>query len=708
MFDPLLACLLQLTRHYRRSCSATALCAGLPLLDGKLGPALFARAASRAGLVAHMHQLALPQIDSALLPVVLLLTDNQAALLVGWDEQHQARLLFPDSAEGEVLQSREQLQARYTGTVIFCHPHYQQNTPQNAPQNQSATLARHWFWAALREQSRLFYDILCAAVLINLFGLALPLYTMNIYDRVVPNFAEESLWVLSGGILLVLVFDATIRLLRNHFIDLASARVDIRLSCQMMQRILGLSLAERPASVGNFAANLRAFEMVREFVTSATLSALVDLPFALLFLCALGWIAWPLLCIVLVAWSLLLLYVFLVRGKLDRLASATLDAQAQRNASLIESLSTLESIQAQGAQSRIQAKWEHASTHLAQVNRHMRRWSATSLQGVVSLQQLVNVSIVIMGVYLIHQRNLSLGGLIASTMLASRALGPLGHMLSLLLQWAQVKSALNNLHGLMLTEGGDSAALPGVIAATPALRGEITLRDLHFSYPGSSQETLRGINLRIQAGEKVVIIGRVGSGKSTLQKCLLGLYAPSTGSILFDGIDQRQIAPADLRRQIGYVDQETRLLAGSMRDNINLHNPLADDDALWRAAHVAGLDEAIKRHPQGWDWPVAERGESLSGGQRQAVALARALLRDGPILLLDEPSSALDFSSETQFKQRLREFASGKTLIIITHRASLMDLAERVIVLDEGVVVADGPQARVLAALQSGKVARAA
>lgn len=704
MFDPLLACLLQLARHYQRPCSGLALCAGLPLPDGKLSPALFARAASRADLVAQMHQLPLSQIDPALLPVVLLLHDNQAALLVGWDSQNQARLLFPESGAGEVVLSSAQLQARYSGVLIVCRPHYQSS--KAAPQvNPPATgLPRHWFWAALREQSRLFYDILLAAILINGFGLALPLYTMNIYDRVVPNFAQETLWVLSGGIALVLIFDATLRLVRNHFIDLASARVDIRLSSQMMQKILGMSLAQRPASVGNFAANLRAFEMVREFVTSATLSALVDLPFVLLFLGALAWIAWPLLVVVLVAWGVLFLYAGLMRTQLDRLASATLDAQAQRNASLIESLSTLESIQAQGAQSRIQAQWEHASTWLAQVNRRMRRWSASSLQGVVSLQQLVNVSIIILGVYLIHQRSLSLGGLIASSMLAARALGPSGQMLGLLLQWAQVKSALSNLHGLM-----DAAPeTRHSVATTPPLQGGISVRDVHFSYPGAQQETLRGINLEIQPGEKVVIIGRVGSGKSTLQKCLSGLYTPGAGRILFDGIDQAQIAPADLRRQIGYVDQETRLLAGTMRDNINLHNRLADDEALWRVAHVAGLEQAIKRHPQGWDWPISERGESLSGGQRQAVALARALLHDAPILLLDEPSSALDFGSETQFKQRLREYASGKTLIIITHRASLMDLADRVIVLDEGKVVADGPQASVLAALQSGTIARAA
>ncbi|MEN9868121.1 MAG: hypothetical protein RL748_3711 [Pseudomonadota bacterium] len=702
MVDPLLACLLELCRYYRRPCSKQALCAGLPLIDGRLSPALVPRAARRAGLAAQMQSLTLAQIDPALLPVLLLLQENQAALLLGWDAQDQARLLFPESGAGEVLLSRAQLQARFAGIAIFCRPHYQdaQYLPNPAARRH---MAGHWLWRALLEQRRLFADILCAALLINLFALALPLYTMNIYDRVVPNFAEESLWVLSSGVLLVILFDAALRLLRNHFIDLASARLDVRLSSQVMQNILALPLARRPDSVGSFAANLRSLDMVREFVTASSLAALVDLPFALLFLCVLGLIAWPLLVLVLLAWVVLLAYGFWLRARMDRLSAATLDAQALRNGRLIETLANLEALQAQGGQGQMQAQWEHASTRLAQLNTRLRGLSSASLQGVLSLQQLVNVGVIICGVYLIHQHKLSLGGLIASTMLAGRALGPLGQMLGWLLQWANVNHALHSLQGLM-----SQAPAPGRVAPTPPLQGAISVRNLHFTYPGSSQPSLRGVNLEIRAGEKVVIIGRVGSGKSTLQKCLLGLYPPASGSILFDGIEQAQIAPADLRRQIGYVDQDTRLLAGTLRENINPDQALASDDALWAAARVAGLEEAIKRHPLGWDWPISERGESLSGGQKQAVALARALLRDPPILLLDEPSSALDHGSETQFKQRLAEYAAGKTLIIITHRASLMDLAERVIVLDEGVVVADGTKAEVMAALASGKIARAA
>jgi ATP-binding cassette subfamily C protein LapB len=734
MSDPLLDCLLELTRLYGRPQHPAFLCAGLPLGAHGLTPGLFARAAKRGGFASKLIRRSLREIDLMLLPMVLLLNENQACLLLGWHDNGDARLLFGDAGQGEVNLTYEQLAARYSGIAISCRPQWNPANPGKADSGDGA----HWFWGALRSQKRLFQDVLLAAFLINLLGLALPLYTMNVYDRVVPNFAEDSLWVLSSGIVLVLVFDALMRLTRSHFIELASARIDMQLSAKVMQRVLGLTQRQRPGSVGAFAANLRAFEMVREFITSATLAALIDLPFALLFLLALGWIGWQLVIIPLIGCAFLLVWSYFIQSRMQGLSSATLDAQAARNATLVESLSALESLQAHGGEARIQARWEQASSVLARVHAQLRQLAANSMQAVLSTQQAVNVTMVVTGVYLIHARSLSLGGLIAGTMLAGRAMGPLGQMVGLLLQWANVKNALASLDSIMQDEVVASAGAGGVgtdgaqvaiaaaamqakayaplpasgdqaaSAAGGALAGGIEFRNVHFSYPGASQGALRGVSFKIAAGEKVVIIGRVGSGKSTLQKLVLGLYPLSSGSILFDGIDQRQIPVAALRRAIGYAEQDTRLLLGSVRDNLNLRGVALDDSALWAACEVAGLLEAIKRHPQGLDWPVSERGESLSGGQRQALALARALVADPPMLLLDEPSSALDFSSEAQFKQRLQQFAIGKTMLIITHRASLMELADRLIVLDDGVVVADGARDAVIAALQAGAIGRAA
>jgi ATP-binding cassette subfamily C protein LapB len=734
LLDPLLDCLLQLTRLYGRPCSAAHLCAGLPL-QGALTPALMVRAARRADLACKIGQADAQKIEPALLPVVLLLHGQDAVLLLGWQADGQARLLMPAAGEAEVLLPADELQRRYSGCYISCRPQFQ----WHAANANARPALHHWFWDTVRAQRKLFYDVLLAALLINLFGLGLPLYTMNVYDRVVPNFAEESLWALSLGLFLVLVFDATLRLVRSHFIELASARIDTELSARVMQRVLGLRLAERPASVGAFAANLRAFEMVRDFITSATLATLVDLPFALLFLIALGTIAWQLMCLPVLGAVLLLLYSALVQRRMQVLSEATLQAQARRNALLVESLSALESVQAQGGEARVQAQWEQASGVLARVHAKLRGLAATSIQGVLSTQQLVNLALVIYGVYLIHARQLSLGGLIAATMLSGRALAPLGQMVGLLLQWANVKNSLATLNQIMHSrdeatsdDGQDSTSLSksasSALPDAPAhpnsspQHGQpagatnlptsslplLSLHDVHFSYPGSARATLRGISFQIYPGEKVAIIGRVGSGKSTLQKLLLGLYAPESGSIRLNDRDYRQLSPHALRRNIGYCEQDTRLFSCTLRENLNLRQPAQEDEVLWQALEVAGLAETVRHHPDGLNWPISERGESLSGGQRQALALARALVSDAPILLLDEPSSALDFSSEARFKQQLRQHAAGKTVLLITHRASLMDLAERLIVLDDGKVMADGARDEIIAALQSGKIGRAA
>ncbi|MES2934171.1 MAG: ATP-binding cassette domain-containing protein, partial [Pseudomonadota bacterium] len=336
----------------------------------------------------------------------------------------------------------------------------------------------------------------------------------------------------------------------------------------------------------------------------------------------------------------------------------------------------------------------------------LRLLSSSSTNGAASLQQVVNLVTVIAGVYLIHERMLTMGGLIASTMLAGRAMAPLGQVVGLLLQFQNAKNSLQAVEKIMNTptERSEESAY----IHRPEIRGEIEFRNVHFSYPNRQQEALRGISFRIKPGERVVVIGRIGSGKSTLQKLILGLYSPTKGAIFLDGVDLRQLDPADIRRNMGYVEQESTLFYGSLRDNIALRAPYADDRSVLAAAELGGLSEFINRHPEGFDMMVSERGESLSGGQRQSIAIARAVLLDPPVILLDEPTSAMDHSSEFQLKDRLRRYAEHKTMIIVTHRSSLMDLADRIIVMDDGVVVADGPRDKVIAALQSGQVGRAA
>ncbi|MES2019661.1 MAG: type I secretion system permease/ATPase [Pseudomonadota bacterium] len=700
--DPLLDCLVELTRIHGRPSTRAALAAGLPLEKEGLTPSLFARAASHAGFSSKVVRRELHKIDSALLPVILLLKDNQACVLQGWHADGRAQLLLPDSAQGAVYLARAELQQRYTGIAIFSRPHFRfdQRTPPLV-----AVPQRHWFWGTILEQRPIFKDILASALLINLFGLAMPLFTMNVYDRVVPNFAVETLWVFAGGIVIVLMMDYVVRLLRGHFVDLASSRIDLKLSGMIMERVLGMRMAHRPASVGAFASNLRSFETVRDFIASATVTTLIDLPFALLFLIVLAWISWPLVFIPLLGILIVIVYSYLVQYKMRELSETTFRAAALRNATMIESLTALETIKAHGAESQMQARWEKSTAFLARVSAELKLLSASSMNMAATLTQFVNVCVVVAGVYLIHEKMLSMGGLIASTMLSGRALQPLGQMVGLLLQFEGAKNSLKALENVMSTpsERSDESAF----IHRPEIRGEIEFSNVHFSYPDRPEEALRGVSFRIKPGERVVIIGRIGSGKSTLQKLILGLYAPTKGAVALDGVDLRQLDPADLRRSIGYVEQDSTLFYGSLRDNIAIRAPYADDRAVVAAADLAGLTEFINRHPEGFDMLVRERGESLSGGQRQSVAIARAVLLDPPVLLLDEPSSAMDHPSESRFKERIARYAVHKTMIIVTHRSSLMELAERIIVMDEGKIVADGPKDKVMHALQTGQVGKA-
>jgi ATP-binding cassette subfamily C protein LapB len=702
--DPLLDCLVELARLHGRPATHAALSAGLPLSKEGLTPSLFARAAARAGFSSKVVRRALEQIEPALLPVILLLDNNEACVLLGWDEDTgDARLLFPDAGQGGTSLARDALAARYAGVAIFCRPRFRfdQRSPALAD-----TAGRHWFWGAILAQKSVFKDVLAAALLINLFGLAMPLFTMNVYDRVVPNNAVETLWVLAGSMALVLLLDYLMRLLRGHFVERASARVDLKLSALIMERVLGMRMSQRPASVGAFASNLRSFETVRDFIASATITTLIDLPFTLLFLAVLAWICWPLVFIPLIGMVAVLSYSYLVQHRMRELSETTFRASAMRNATLVESVAGLETIKAHGIENQMQARWEKATAFLARVSSQLRLLSASSMYSVASFQQFANVAVLVAGVYLIHERMLTMGGLIAASILTGRALAPLGQVVGLLLQFQNAKTALAALEQIVATPGERDSETAFV--HRPDIKGDIEFRDVHFGYPGSRVEVLRGISFRVRPGEKVLILGRVGSGKSTLQKLMLGLFVPTQGSVLFDGVDLRQLDPADVRRNIGYVEQDSLLFYGSLRDNILVRAPYVDDQSLVAAAELAGLSDFVNRHPDGYDMVIGERGGSLSGGQRQGVAIARAVLLEPPVLLLDEPTSSMDFTSEVQLKDRLRTYAQHKTMVIVTHRSTLMDLADRIIVLDEGKIVADGPRDKVVAALQSGQIARAA
>lgn len=703
LHDPLLECLVQLTRMHGLPHSAEALSAGLPLVDHKLTPSLFGRAAKRAGIASKIMRRELDELEPALLPVVLLLEEKSACLLLAWEKEgEQARVVFPELGEASVMISRKDLAARYTGMAIFARPEFRfdRRTPQVGNVKR-----RHWFWGAITENIPVYRDVLLAAALINVFALAMPLFTMNVYNRVVPNQAVETLWLLAAGLALILFFDFGLRLLRGYFIDLAGKRVDVDLSSRIMERVLGIRMENRPVSVGSFAANLRSFETVRDFITSATVTALIDLPFAILFLVVIAWIDIPMFIPVVVGMVVVAGYAWLVQAKMHDLSETTYRAGAMRNANLVESLVGLETVKALGAEGVMQRKWERSAIFLARVSNQLRLLAATTTNSAAWMQQLVSLAIIILGVYRIGDASLTMGGLIACSMLSARAMAPLGQVAGLLTQYHNATTSLTSLNGIMDKEAERDGEASFV--SRPVFKGEIDFKDVEFGYPGDNGEALRKVSFHIKPGEHVALIGRVGSGKSTLLRLILGLYQPKSGTIRIDSVDIRQLDPVQLRRNVGYVPQDATLFFGSLKENILLATPHLDDADLLTAAEVAGLSDMVNSHPRGFDMVVGERGESLSGGQRQGVAIARAVVHNPPILLMDEPTGSMDHSSEDTIKRNLRQFGAGKTMLIVTHRTTLLDLVDRIIVVDNGKIVADGPKDRVVEALRQGRVEKA-
>ncbi|MBC7619290.1 MAG: type I secretion system permease/ATPase [Candidatus Saccharibacteria bacterium] len=702
-FDPLLECVVAIANIYDISTTPQALSAGLPLESNRVTPALVPRVAARAGLTAKIAKRSLADLRPGLLPAILLLRDNQACLLLEWLPTGEARVRYPEGGESSSVLSRVELDAQFAGVVFFLRPIF--NFDPRSP-GHGQLKSKHWFWGVVFQNWRLYREGLIAALLINVFALALPMYSMTVYDRVIPNRAEETLWVLSIGVLLMMAFDLVLKTLRAYILDTAGKRIDVTLSANIMERVLGLRMADRPPSVGSFAANLRAFESVRDFVASASITTLVDLPFVLVFMVAIIWISPWLVAPVVVCIVLLLIVSLIAQQKMHELVEASQRATSQRNASLVESLVGIETLKFMVAESSFQRKWEQSTVFLAQSGTKLKFLSTSTMNIAQALQQMVSISVVIVGVYLLISNKVTMGGIIAASMLASRAMAPFGQVAGLLMQFHNAKSGLASVETYMKMQ--PERPVESNFLHRASFQGAIEFRNVTFVYPGQQNPALKNVSFKIQPGEKVAFIGRVGSGKSTIQRLILGLHVPTEGAILMDGIDLRQIDPAELRRAAGFVSQDVHLFYGSLRDNIALGAPFAGDYDVLGAADIAGVTEFANRHPRGFDMLIGERGESLSGGQRQAVGIARAVLNDSPVLLLDEPSSAMDHQSEDMLKARLGQFAKGKTVVLVTHRTSLLEMVDRLLVIDNGQLMADGPKAQVVEALQSGRVGRAA
>lgn len=696
--DPLLDSLLALCAMHQKTVSRATLTSGLPLPDQRLSMQLMPRAAARAGLQGRWLRRSLKQIPAIALPVLLSLRDGRAALLLGWEADGSARIMPSESDGGELTVEAALLAEDYTGQAFFAQPRHRFDPDRG----EMIPRTTSWFRDTLKRSRGLYADAIAASLVINLIGLVVPLFVMNVYDRVVPNQATTTLWVLALGVAGAFVFDLILKTLRGLCLDLAGKKTDLIISATLFERVCGMAMKFRPARVGNFAQNIHEFQSLRDFLSSLTLASVIDLPFTLLILAVIALIGGHMAWIPLLAFPLAILIGLLLQRPLAEVMERSMALAAERQSSLIETLGSLDAVKTNNAESERQYQWEQTIGTLSRLELRARLLSSLAMNSTQWIQQMAGIVTMVAGVYLLIAGQLSMGGLIACYMLGSRALAPLTQVSGLLTRYQQARVTLDSINHMMsLPQERQTDERP---LKREVLQGGIEFRQLSFSYPEQEQLALSEISLVIRPGEKVGIIGRSGSGKSSLAKLIVGLYQPAAGSLLLDGIDARQLDISDVRHNVGYVPQDIQLFSGTLRDNLISGARYVEDDLIVRAAELAGVHELARLHPRGYELQVGERGCQLSGGQRQNVALARALLLDPPILLLDEPTSAMDNTGEAQLKQRLAGIIADKTLLLVTHRASMLSLVDRLIILDRGRIIADGPKELVMEALRKGQI----
>jgi len=698
--DPLLSCLVFLSAHYGHAKSSQAITAGLAYDEKNMGPNLFCEAAEKIGLRAKIvFRDKLKKISAPVLPAVLTMKNAQACVLLKLSADEHSALIWSPETGAERSVKLTDLKQSYTGYAIFVHPRPEFTNPE-APHAQDAN--RHWFWGPMWEVREIYWKVGAAAVLINLFALTSPIFMMNIYNRVLPNHAMETGWVLAIGALTVFAFDFIMKTLRGYFIDLAGRRVDVIAARRIYDQLMNMKLSGRPKSSGAFANMLRDFDSVRDFATSATLTGLVDLPFTLLFL--------------LVIWLLGGNVAFMLAGLILIVAAAGYALQVPlrnyvrkssksaeaKHGLLVETISGLETIKAIGADGRLRARYSDQVAENALYSQGSRFISALGGNIAGFVQQAASIIVILIGMYMVKEGTMSVGALIACVMLGGRAIAPIGQVANLMARYHSARSAMTTIDGIMAKPV--ERPLDARFLHRPDLKGKIAFKNVTFSYPGSQRKSLDDVSFTIEPGEKVGIIGRIGSGKSTIARLMMGLYDPASGTMLIDDTDYRQIDPADLRRNMAYIAQDVVLFSGSVRDNITASVPHATEEEILTAAKAAGVHEFISRHPMGYDAVVGERGEGLSGGQRQTIALARAMLLKPNVFVCDEPTNAMDVQAEQAFTNHIAQYSKNKTLVLITHRQQLLPLVDRLILIDQGKVIIDGPRDKVLETVARGGV----
>jgi len=684
--DPVETCLLWLLESLDRPMSAAALRASVARLPGPWTFEEAIEALESFGLRCRERSVSLSDLLSTHKSSIFFSEGAVVAAIQPKTEAHPAQLFVPTRNLRPTPLSVEALAMIYGGMVIEIEAELKIGTEDD---NQKGRFG-HWFFGPLLASKFVYFQVMMAALLTNIFALATSGFSMIVYDRVMPNGAMETLVALLVGVFIIFISDFVIRSLRSYFLDVAGAQADMVIADTLFEQVIDMELAARTSPTGSVANSLREFESLRDFLTSATLTTLIDLPFAVLFLFVIWTIGGPLVYVPLAAIPLIIGSTLLIQPSLRKLTQSNYEDGQTKNSVAIETLQGIETIKAIGAGSMMRKRWQDVISHQSTIGLKTRVLSQFSSNMSNFANQLVWVGTVTLGVYLTQTGAIGSGAIVACSMLSGRSIAPLAQLSQLLTRLNTALASYRNLDALMRQprEHKNKAAYLN----RPVWQGSIEFRDVSFNYPGQSQGGLQNISFKIEAGEKVAIVGKVGSGKTTLAKLLVGLYKPSSGAILVDGIDIRQIDPADLRRNIGVVMQESWLFSGTVKQNIAVGGNNPTDEEILQAAMVSGVHEFISEHPDGYAYKLKEKGEGLSGGQRQTINIARALVGRPPILLMDEPTSAMDLGHESELIAKLKNQLINQTILIITHRTSILELATRVLVLDQGKIVAQGPK----------------
>lgn len=702
--DSLLESLVLYTKLFHKPFSAESLLSGLPtdanltnqsLFSKTSSKSLFSRAAKRAGLKTSLIERPIKDILSLQLPIILLLSNENSCILESFsDDKKRAKIIFAEEEALEQWVDVEELEKEYLGYAFLIKKEFEYDKTHHTLDLKGQ---RHWFWSTLGLSKTLYYDAILASILINLFVLATPLFTMNVYDRVIPNNAQETLMVFTIGVITVFILDASLKFLRAYFLEIAAKKSDIIMSSIIFEKVLDLKMASHPKSVGSFANNLKSFDSIRGFLANATLSVLIDFPFAILFLAIIFYIAGNLVLAPILIMLLILIYALNVRKPLQESIESTYEAASKKNGILIESLQNIETIKTQSLAGVTQWTWEESTGEIA--NKSLKsKLLSTSIPNLTGfLVGLNTVLVIVVGVYKIQEFELTMGGLIATMILSGRAIAPMGQIAALITNYEDAKTSYKMLNEIL--NQPLERPLSKEFVKRPSLKGNIEFRNVTFKYPDSDAYALKNVSFTINEGEKVSIIGRIGSGKSTIAKLILKLYEPQSGSILIDGIDISQIDPADLRQKIGYVPQDIHLFKGTIKNNILGSYKFVDDEWMLECSRLSGTDEFVRLHPMGYEMPIGERALGLSGGQRQSVGIARALIGDFNIFLFDEPTNAMDQTSELNVLNNLKTVIQDKTLLLVTQKMNLLDLTNRVIVMHNGEKFLDGTKQEVLSKL---------